>query len=485
MTRRKTSLLGLTLTAILMIVSGRLAYSATIVGVLDIVPDDCSGALTGSFFQMYGSTGGQLVGFSGEGCSASGGSAGTFPLTGPRTLGRGLHLDAYQYDNTANPNGSGYTGIINPFLFFGSFVYLNTSPIDYQTGSAVAAPHLEYDETACVSHVCPIVSSLSNTTAWGLFWIGNNHNQGAPKPEGSFPSHGADGTVAVSGTYNSATRAYVIQWRSLFFGGGVNGFTGHWQLAGTVSTNSPTNTPTPTNSPTPCPTEPLFIHIIPQYLTVLEGETASSTVYVTPSTCPRSTPPVTLTVSTLCLEPVFFSINPVTWTAGNYTPSTMTVPTTSSHPQCSIAVTGIDTNGEYTVPDLAYLTVVTATPTPTSTHTPTETPTPTPLSACEQQWGVTSFTANGNKGKLSAMVVGNIVDPTNIKGKGTRISLCAGTSVSVLVSDTSGTPTNTALTTGIACDSSGCQVGSLQGRQKFLSESNDGTDKLRITLLAY
>jgi hypothetical protein len=102
---------------------------------------------------------------------------------------------------------------------------------------------------------------------------------------------------------------------------------------------------------------------------------------------------------------------------------------------------------------------------------------------------VTLFTTAGNKGKLTATTIGNIVDPANVSGKGTRIALCPGTSVSVNIHDASGTPHVTPLTPGMTCDpisvgqEATCRVLSLVRTEKLLAESNDGTDKLRMSYL--
>jgi hypothetical protein len=640
---------GLSVLLITLFLSTGLCGAAIVItGTLDIIPYNCSGPLAGSYFEMYSSTGMNLAGFPGEGCSAGGGSAGTFPLNGRVSNGQGLILDAYQY----NANSAGFTGIVDSFPFFGQGTYISTEP-------PIGAPHLEFDPASCVSNDCSIASASSGTTAWTVTYGTSQFNQGSPKLDGTFPSLGSDGTVPVTGMYNSWTRPYNIAWRSLIVGGGFNGFTGHWSLQGVVL---PTFTSTPTQTPScftgetlilvPNGTQridrlaaghtvlsydhasgryvesrivSLFSRIANGYLIVVlsDGSTirvteehpfydpvtdsykaikhfhagdvlalASAdglsdvgiisvtavpepvTVYnmqvdnenhnyvaagvlvhnktVTSTSTPTNTPTRTNTATptglagcsppastgpdfSLCVVPTYqalpadqntaiytiampsvngfeglvslslqplqgfcsytpvFSPNPVpvnTW--GGVSELTLTAYSAAHY--CQFQVTGQSGALVHAASAVLYLGSPTATntatrsptntPTNTGTNTNTPTFTPTPLSACELQWRVTSFTANGNKGKLSATVVGNIVDPTNIKGKGTRISLCAGTSVSVVISDTSGTPTNTALTTGIACDSSGCQVGSLQGRQKFQSVSNDGTDKLRMTLIA-
>ena len=58
-------------------------------------------------------------------------------------------------------------------------------------------------------------------------WNGEYFNQGAPKPDGS--------GRAATGTYNSRTRRFVLEWTSKISGGPFNGFSGFWHLEGKFS----------------------------------------------------------------------------------------------------------------------------------------------------------------------------------------------------------------------------------------------------------
>ncbi|HUR85708.1 MAG TPA: hypothetical protein VMY78_10220 [Solirubrobacteraceae bacterium] len=58
-------------------------------------------------------------------------------------------------------------------------------------------------------------------------WNKQYFNQGAPKPDGS--------GRAATGTYNSRTRRFVLEWTSKISGGAFNGFSGFWHLEGKFS----------------------------------------------------------------------------------------------------------------------------------------------------------------------------------------------------------------------------------------------------------
>jgi hypothetical protein len=66
--------------------------------------------------------------------------------------------------------------------------------------------------------------------AWTAEWNSIYFNQGAPKPNGSFPGF----TKPVNGTYDKKTGKYDLSWYSLIVGGPFNGFTGSWHLQGTL-----------------------------------------------------------------------------------------------------------------------------------------------------------------------------------------------------------------------------------------------------------
>jgi hypothetical protein len=73
------------------------------------------------------------------------------------------------------------------------------------------------------------------------------------------------------------------------------------------------------------------------------------------------------------------------------------------------------------------------------------------------------------------------VDPGSLKETAHRIPVCAGTEVSIAVSDETGTPTNSA-DGSLTCDSAGCS-GVVNATEKYKSVSSDGKDTDRMTLL--
>ena len=230
--------------AALLLVQGTPSFAVSLTGTATIVGGDCSG-VTGSYFQMWSSTIGKLANFASACADTS-----VNPLMGTT----GLVLGSFQNNGVAVPGtcvanvgGNGSTAIVSSFNFFGNNVYLSTNAEDNQACLPNVAPSFDSDLAGNVT---------GNIQAWDVFWNGNTFNQGAPKPDGTFPSLGTEGTVTLSGTYNNTTGAYTAAWRSLIVGGAFNGFTGHWQLsgmlpAGQISSATPTNTPTPTDTPVP------------------------------------------------------------------------------------------------------------------------------------------------------------------------------------------------------------------------------------------
>jgi hypothetical protein len=86
-----------------------------------------------------------------------------------------------------------------------------------------------------------------------------------------------------------------------------------------------------------------------------------------------------------------------------------------------------------------------------------------------------------NNPKVSHSITGNIIDPGSLGDTAHRIPVCAGSQVSIEVTDSTGTPTNTARG-NLTCNSSGC-FGMVNVTEKYKSVSSDGKDKDQITLL--
>jgi hypothetical protein len=79
------------------------------------------------------------------------------------------------------------------------------------------------------------------------------------------------------------------------------------------------------------------------------------------------------------------------------------------------------------------------------------------------------------------LITGHIVDPGSLDSRAHRIEVCAGTWVSAVVVDSTGTPSITAFG-NLACDSAGCS-GVVDVTEKYQSISQDGRDRDSITLI--
>jgi hypothetical protein len=138
----------------------------------------------------------------------------------------GLSTVAYQ----PAPAGSPGVAITQPQKFFGVDFGITTDPVDRQTGQPTPLVEI-YEKDGKL---------FGQTSAWDAQWNGLSFNQGSPKPDGTYqanpgttPSYSAGGTVAVFGTYDSATRHFTLKWQSLIIGGPFNSYTGQWNLDGT------------------------------------------------------------------------------------------------------------------------------------------------------------------------------------------------------------------------------------------------------------
>jgi hypothetical protein len=87
-----------------------------------------------------------------------------------------------------------------------------------------------------------------------------------------------------------------------------------------------------------------------------------------------------------------------------------------------------------------------------------------------------------NNPTLSHAITGNIVDPGSLGDTASRIPVCAGTQVNVVVTDQSGN--NPAITAGgsLSCNPTGCS-GVVDVTEKYKAVSTDGKDTDRMTLL--
>lgn len=115
--------------------------------------------------------------------------------------------------------------IIQPVGFEGTNFSVDTNPTDAQTRQPDPIPQIYNDNGTLRGQI----------TAWDAQWNGQSFNQGTPKPDGTSPG----ATTALSGTYDAATGAFTLSWRSQIVGGPFDGFSGVWHLAGTFVPASP------------------------------------------------------------------------------------------------------------------------------------------------------------------------------------------------------------------------------------------------------
>ena len=130
--------------------------------------------------------------------------------------------------------------IVAPTTFFGSPFAVATQGPDKQSGAAVEAPTV----TRSGGKLTGKISSFQ------AFYNGAYYNQGAPKPGGGTPGRT---TAGMSGTYDSGSGAFVLEWRSTITGGAFSNFTGVWHLAGTykaAATGAPSSGTSPSGSTT-------------------------------------------------------------------------------------------------------------------------------------------------------------------------------------------------------------------------------------------
>lgn len=198
-------------------------------GIFEITPGKCGeaqGIESGSFFQMT-----QPGGDPGNGPYVENGDSPckdkkVSPIN-PGTDG-GLSTSVYQ----PNPNpafdngGNGLAKAIHePVRFFGVDFACSTNETDPQTKKQTSIPEIVADSSGALS---------GSTSAYSCAWNGQHFNQGAPKPDGSKPG----ATSLLTGTYDSATGAYEMEWHSQIVGGPFDKFTGTWHLEGVFKEGS-------------------------------------------------------------------------------------------------------------------------------------------------------------------------------------------------------------------------------------------------------
>jgi hypothetical protein len=191
-----------------------------LVGVFKITAGSCSsaGVTSGSYFRMLTPAGATYVANTSSPCGDE-----TYTPLSPGKNG-GLSTKKYQPNPSPEFDSSGNAlanKIMEPQSFENVNFSVSTNATDPQTGDATEIP------TITVSKAGKLKGNLD---AWSVGWNNQNFNQGAPKPSGA-----AGTTTGPTGTYNSSTKTFVIQWSSEISGGPFNDFTGEWYLTGTFS----------------------------------------------------------------------------------------------------------------------------------------------------------------------------------------------------------------------------------------------------------
>lgn len=201
--------------------------SGEIEGLFAVAAGDCTeGAVTtGSSFRMVQSGGtveaGPFVDNLDSTCSDT-----TWTALSPGTDG-GLVNGEYQpapdppFDDTQNGLAD---AIVEPVTFFAVGFATSTEETDPEGTIELAPPTISADESGALT------GELAGVL---VSWNGQQFNQGSPKPDGSVTG----GTTPVTGTYDSTSGAYTLDWTSQIAGGPFDGFTGVWHLEGTVETS--------------------------------------------------------------------------------------------------------------------------------------------------------------------------------------------------------------------------------------------------------
>lgn len=213
------------------------ASGTSLVGTFQIAPGTCNGGMaSGSYIRMVLPGGSPSAGpyFSNNYSSCSNQ---TYTLLKPGTDG-GLITGSYQaapsppFDKNGNARADRITA---PQDFEGTSFATATSAVDPQTNVKVNAPNIVASGNAL----------SGDLRSFGVFWNNQVFNQGSPKPAGTYPGD----TSRVTGTFDSATGAYTLNWSSQVEGGPFNDFTGVWHLTGRfVPAQAPTSGTTPSST---------------------------------------------------------------------------------------------------------------------------------------------------------------------------------------------------------------------------------------------
>lgn len=193
-----------------------------LVGLFKVTAGTCSDSTvtSGSYFRMIQPGGKPVEGpYVPNGDSPCGDK--TWSPMKPGSDG-GLRTGTFQAQE-AQPFDSGGNGvskkITEPTKWFAVTFATATNEMDPQTNTKAKQPEIYVTD-----------GKLSgDLSAYAAAWNGQHFNQGAPKPGGDVPGL----TAGPTGTYDSATKAFTLDWTSQIVGGPFNNFTGTWHLEGT------------------------------------------------------------------------------------------------------------------------------------------------------------------------------------------------------------------------------------------------------------
>ena len=195
------------------------AAATPLTGTFTLAAGSCGGgSVSGTYLRMILPSGG----LSGPYMSNSDSTCSDQSYT-PLSAGTDSGLVSGSYQSTPNPpfdsSGNARAGRITaPARFYGTSFATSSNQVDPQTKVSAAAPR-----------VWVTGGRLSaDLRAFSVTWNNQYFNQGAPKPNGSYPGN----TRAASGTYDASSGAFALQWTSQVVGGPFDKFTGQWHLVG-------------------------------------------------------------------------------------------------------------------------------------------------------------------------------------------------------------------------------------------------------------
>lgn len=118
-----------------------------------------------------------------------------------------------------NPSPGSSDAIVAPANFFSSPFAVATQSPDKQSGTNAGALWIVNNGGRLSGEI----------RCFQAYYNGAYYNQGAPKPDGSTPGSTTSG---LTGTYDSSSGAFTLDWKSTISGGAFNNFTGVWHLEG-------------------------------------------------------------------------------------------------------------------------------------------------------------------------------------------------------------------------------------------------------------